>query len=94
MTYSKKDLDKMALGVVPQEGWSAMAWLRILEKSEASYHIDDDPREVVNLLSGGRERSFTDDAAEHLEACLEACSRHLGSWTRVWEVYYPVRDEE
>lgn len=90
MAYAKRDLERMALGGVPRDRVSATLWLRILLKSKASYHIDDDPREVIDYATG--ERSFDEDAAGHLARCLEACAGALGSWKAVWDAYYPPEE--
>lgn len=69
---------------VPTTQEEAKRWLKGLNKSEPySYHIDDNPREIHT----GEKRTFTDEQANHLEDCLEACELILGGWDKVWEAY-------
>lgn len=86
MKYTRDDLNKMGLGSVPREGWQACAWLLMLSQSPACFHIDDDPREIVDLSSDSDDPIFSQDAADHLRECLGACSELLG-WDQVWDYY-------
>lgn len=90
MEFTMNDLEEMGMGDVPRDADSAAAWLRVLEGSTASYHIDDDPREVINMTSG--RRLFNEEAASHASKCLGACAEWLGSWEKVWEAYYPLEE--
>lgn len=62
------------------------AWLNGLWSSPFQYHIDDNPRNVIERADG--KPFVTELQAIHLEDCLEACTIALGSWEAVWEAYY------
>lgn len=74
------------LPIGPSNREQAIAWLRGLWDSPFQYHIDDDPRGVIDRADGSP--FVTEEQAKHLEFCLGSCFVLLKDWDEVWTMYY------